>query len=324
MDTIVQRALLESRQEKQCGSDSASEDYNMSLHIFAIFLIMTCGTTAAVFPTIVRAYPWLAISKHVLFISRHFGTGVLIALAFVHLLPTAFENLWDDCLSHFWTDGYDAMPGFIAMLAALAIMLVEMGFTCKGFRQAQTAGALEERVEGIQLGGTAPLNEHEVSPPEECKARGVTSLACANGDQCSADLICPCDTPEQGAPTARSAQISNDNIFSDKVTESSLESLPAEKKERRMILQCLLLEAGILFHSVFIGLSISLSTGTTFIALMIAISFHQIFEGLALGARIAAVPSFRVSNPKPWVMSVAVSNVLQTARLPIALMSIIL
>jgi zinc transporter 1/2/3 len=66
-----------------------------------------------------------------------------------------------------------------------------------------------------------------------------------------------------------------------------------------MILQCLLLEAGILFHSTFIGLSISISTGMTFIALMIAIAFHQIFEGLALGARVAAIPSFRIASFKP-------------------------
>ena len=87
-----------------------------------------------------------------------------------------------------------------------------------------------------------------------------------------------------------------------------LHQLSTQQIEKRMILQCLLLEAGILFHSVFIGLSISVSTGTTFIALMVAIAFHQIFEGLALGARIAAIESFRVANPKPWLMSLAVSD----------------
>ena len=72
-----------------------------------------------------------------------------------------------------------------------------------------------------------------------------------------------------------------------------------------MLLQCLLLEAGILFHSVFIGMALSVSVGPPFVVLLIAISFHQTFEGLALGSRIAAITSFPPSSPKPWLMALA-------------------
>ena len=74
-------------------------------------------------------------------------------------------------------------------------------------------------------------------------------------------------------------------------------------QDQRLILQCLLLEAGILFHSVFIGMALSVSTGPAFVVLLIAISFHQTFEGLALGSRIAAIPSFSTTSLKPWFMS---------------------
>jgi zinc transporter 1/2/3 len=76
-----------------------------------------------------------------------------------------------------------------------------------------------------------------------------------------------------------------------------------DANEKRLILQCLLLEAGILFHSVFIGLALSVSTGPAFIVLLIAIAFHQTFEGLALGSRIAGVSSFSTTSLKPWIMS---------------------
>ena len=76
-----------------------------------------------------------------------------------------------------------------------------------------------------------------------------------------------------------------------------------DPNEQRLILQCLLLEAGILFHSVFIGLALSVSTGPAFIVLLIAIAFHQTFEGLALGSRIAGVGSFSTTSFKPWLMS---------------------
>lgn len=73
--------------------------------------------------------------------------------------------------------------------------------------------------------------------------------------------------------------------------------------EQRAVLQCLMLEAGILFHSVFIGMALSVSTGAAFVVLLVAISFHQTFEGLALGSRIAGISSFPPSSPKPWLMS---------------------
>jgi zinc transporter ZupT len=74
-----------------------------------------------------------------------------------------------------------------------------------------------------------------------------------------------------------------------------------------MLLQVLLLEAGILFHSIFIGMAVSVATGTSFIVLLIAICFHQTFEGFALGSRIASlIPHlFSPSSPKPWLMALA-------------------
>lgn len=73
-------------------------------------------------------------------------------------------------------------------------------------------------------------------------------------------------------------------------------------EEQRLIIQCLMLEAGILFHSIFIGLAVSVSTGSAFVVLLIAISFHQTFEGLALGSRIASIGSFSTQSLRPWIM----------------------
>ncbi len=86
------------------------------------------------------------------------------------------------------------------------------------------------------------------------------------------------------------------------------EALPLPSSNpKKLLLQCLLLEAGILFHSIFIGMALSVSTGTPFIVLLVAISFHQTFEGLALGSRISAlIPSlFGPHSIKPWLMALA-------------------
>jgi solute carrier family 39 (zinc transporter), member 1/2/3 len=80
--------------------------------------------------------------------------------------------------------------------------------------------------------------------------------------------------------------------------------LSLQEEQKRLLIQCLLLEAGILFHSVFIGMAVSVATGPPFVIFLIAIAFHQSFEGLALGSRIAAI-NFPRSSPRPWLMVLA-------------------
>jgi zinc transporter 1/2/3 len=79
---------------------------------------------------------------------------------------------------------------------------------------------------------------------------------------------------------------------------------PDHVTNQKALLQCLLLEAGILFHSIFIGMALSVSTGPPFAVLLLAISFHQTFEGLALGSRISALV-FPPGSIKPWLMALA-------------------
>ncbi|KAB2575290.1 Zinc transporter 9 [Lasiodiplodia theobromae] len=51
------------------------------------------------------------------------------------------------------------------------------------------------------------------------------------------------------------------------------------------------METGIIFHSLLIGLTLVVSGDSFFLTLFVVIIFHQAFEGIALGARIAELPS---------------------------------
>jgi zinc transporter ZupT len=70
-----------------------------------------------------------------------------------------------------------------------------------------------------------------------------------------------------------------------KLTDPEAASQEAEvtpdQKRQKLLLQCVLLEVGILFHSVFIGMALAVATGSDFIVLLLAIIFHQTFEGVS-------------------------------------------
>ncbi|RLL93675.1 hypothetical protein CFD26_103178 [Aspergillus turcosus] len=55
-------------------------------------------------------------------------------------------------------------------------------------------------------------------------------------------------------------------------------------------LSVLVMEAGVIFHSILIGLTLVVAGDSFYKTLLVVIVFHQFFEGLALGARIALLP----------------------------------
>ncbi|KAK2836923.1 hypothetical protein FQN49_006587, partial [Arthroderma sp. PD_2] len=122
--------MQKTKRASTCGSGGVNAaEYNLPLHVIALFIIMFVSSFACGFPMLVVKFPRLHIPQSFFFAVRHFGTGVLIATAFVHLLPTAFTSLGDPCLSGFWTSDYPAMPGAIALAAVFLVTVIEMVFS---------------------------------------------------------------------------------------------------------------------------------------------------------------------------------------------------
>jgi zinc transporter 1/2/3 len=65
-----------------------------------------------------------------------------------------------------------------------------------------------------------------------------------------------------------------------------------------------ILEFGVIFHSIFIGLTLAVS-GEEFNTLYVVLVFHQTFEGLGLGSRLAVTPWPSSKNWTPYVLALA-------------------
>lgn len=73
----------------------------------------------------------------------------------------------------------------------------------------------------------------------------------------------------------------------------------AERGFKQQIAAFLILEFGVIFHSVIIGLTLG-TAGPEFAVLYPVIVFHQSFEGLGIGARLSAIPFPRRLRWMPW------------------------
>lgn len=279
------------------------DTYNLSLHVAALFIILGTSTIACAFPILATRFPRMRIPPSFLFFVSHFGTGVLIATAFVHLLPTAFTSLGDPCLSNFWTKDYPAMPGAIALGGIFFVTIIKMVFSpdqsiCRGGNQvsaSRPASSLSTTVEA-----PTPLCD-ELVCPENC----VEPSPRSTGTEGRPHLR------HMGPLIGRSASISrtihrmrdgiedivrvssaphihtdyekrNGTIPSDVERPDGSFDLTPEQKQKKETMQVCLLEMGILFHSIFIGMSLSVSVGTEFVILLIAIVFHRVCSSLSM------------------------------------------
>ncbi|KAF7544236.1 hypothetical protein G7Z17_g10111 [Cylindrodendrum hubeiense] len=69
------------------------------------------------------------------------------------------------------------------------------------------------------------------------------------------------------------------------------------------VVSILVMEAGILFHSLLIGLTLVVSGDAYFLTLFVVILFHQMFEGIALGSRIATIGTTADAETAPIARS---------------------
>ena len=261
-----------------------------------------------------------------------------MATAFVHLLPMAFDSLTDPCLPNFFNKGYRPLPGFIAMVSAIIVVGVESYLTARGAGHSHSH-AHDLWAESDDGEGTSQIPLQERSGLSQSRGGGHHPGNLSLGDDEAAQgLVAGVSPLPESTPTRHGdgQKLEQDEDFNDGDSDLDFETAElhrassadrrdnqyaslhggAHPKEpqtpntqtpedyKRQMLQCLLLEAGILFHSVFIGMAISVATGPAFVVFLIAISFHQSFEGLALGSRIAAI-QFPRKSLRPWLMVLA-------------------
>ncbi|EFQ30178.1 ZIP Zinc transporter [Colletotrichum graminicola] len=307
--SVVKRSARSVRRSTCPTGGLGDEDtYNTPLHVGALFIILAVSFLACAFPLAAAATPGVRVPRAFFFAVRHFGTGVLLATAFVHLLPTAFTLLGNQCLSSFWVEDYPAMPGAIALAGIFLVTIIEMVFhpgrhmTCVPGGNRTTDDDDDDAVFSPQ--SAVSLN-NDNSPLEMTQSRGggaVGSLGrtharIGRGDDQQAQTRSQTGSrlPKRVDEADRAARLE---------AAGPVVLSPAQQHQKD-ILQCMMLEVGILFHSVFIGMTLSVSVGSEFVVLLIAIAFHQTFEGLALGSRIAAIDWPKGSRLQPWAMALA-------------------
>ncbi|TVU02024.1 hypothetical protein EJB05_52488, partial [Eragrostis curvula] len=227
-----------------------------TLKIAAFFSILVCGALGCCLPVLGRRVPALRAEGDVFFLIKAFAAGVILATGFIHILPDAFEKLAADCLGAPWTEF--PFAGFGAMVGAIGTLVVDTlatGYFTRAQLSSKNAAESSAAVADVekQIGrsaadgaGERDGHVHVHTHATHGHAHGSTALVAAVGG----------------------GEDEKENTM-----------------RHRVISQ--VLELGIVVHSVIIGISLGASEDpSTIKPLVVALSFHQMFEGMGLGGCI--------------------------------------
>ncbi|WVQ80145.1 hypothetical protein IAT38_002250 [Cryptococcus sp. DSM 104549] len=243
--------------EDSCAAGAAG-DYDTGLHIASVFVMLFASGLGVFLPVLLGGRGarsmWFGGA---FFALKYFGTGIIISLAFCHLLQDSFETFSNECIGELL---YEPTAPAIAMASMTIIWLIDFF-------------------------GSRWITKHTPASDTGC------------------DPIPTSRTP--GTTTPPSPDIKSP--FVDLCCDSGCKPVEVfDGSAQRAHWDVQLLEGGIVFHSVMIGVSLGAQTDgfeVTFAALV----FHQLFEGLGLGARIGMLlwRAGIASSIKKWSMCMA-------------------
>ncbi|KAF7159348.1 hypothetical protein CNMCM5623_004662 [Aspergillus felis] len=238
-------------------------DGRMGLRISSIFVILVGSMFGAVFPVFARNFGTTKLLRRAFFVAKYFGSGVIIATAFIHLLSPAHDALTNPCLTGPITE-YSWVEGIVLMTIVVLffVELMVMRYARFGHGHLGDLGHDDHAHQSLDATPTT------VDPKSHMP----------------------------GEDHLGHSREHHDTELGEKI--SSTEDYAAQ------LTSVFILEFGIIFHSIFIGLTLAVS-GDEFITLYIVLVFHQTFEGLGLGSRLATTPWPRSKRLTPYVLGFA-------------------
>ncbi|RMZ01363.1 hypothetical protein D0862_06395 [Hortaea werneckii] len=257
-------------------------EYNgqIGVRISSIFVILVGSFLGTWFPVFAARHKDIGVPGWAFFIAKYFGSGVILATAFIHLLAPANEALKNPCLSgpitsYPWVEG-------ICLMVVFTMFFVEL-MTMRYAKFGHDHGHSHEHGDG-----------HQALAKKEGDFDGFKDLP---------------EQPElemQRQPSCSGPHVPGDDHLGHSRShidrEDHHKAFDPESYAAQLT-AIFILEFGVIFHSVFIGLTLAVA-GEEFETLYVVLVFHQTFEGLALGTRLASVEWPKSRRWTPYLLGV--------------------
>ncbi|GAA6023142.1 hypothetical protein JCM8202_000998 [Rhodotorula sphaerocarpa] len=280
-----------------CGPTSVGR---VGLRTGAIFVILATSVFGTMFPILSKRVPFMRrhVPSSVFDFTKFFGSGVILTTGkcFIHLLEPATEELGGirsegGCLNDAWGE-YPYAFAFCLISLFLAFVTQMVAFRLGTAHLAK-------------LGNAAPPHVHVMGHPGHVQAqdRAASNLRGDAGTETA-------QSRESAASSLEKGEKGGEVGFGARGEEEAVDQFTDASEQNPVIAQLMgvaTLEFGVCLHSVIIGLTLAVTGDSEFDVLFVVIIFHQMFEGLGLGTRLAFLRLGPQYAWLPWVGAVLYS-----------------
>lgn len=230
---------------------------DLGLHVGAIFIILAVSVAGTLVPLVSKLIPQSSVNAIVMESIRAFSFGVVLATGLIHMINEGIEKLSDEALGSI-VEEYGSLGLAVVLMTLMLLHFIE----CENVVFFGAQGSVLHG-HGHSHGDRTYQAEHDHRVRNsDSSMREATGTP---GADFRAMQPSPSPTPEQVAKEASS--------------DSSI----------RHTIATVIFEAGVIFHSVIVGLDLGVTTGTEFKTLLTALCFHQFFEG-SLSVALPSAP----------------------------------
>lgn len=230
--------------------------YSVPLHVGAIFVVLFASLIGTGFPLLGKRVPALDIPEYVYVLGKCLGTGVMVAVGFVHLLGDAAQNFRVWCVPKAFAQAYEGWAFLFAVVAVVLMHMIDIvigGLITDLYKEQEETGSLSDSLQ---------TNEKDVAAVSTEEENPISPLVLETSAR---------------EPTAHEAHVLHHS-----------HGLPEGRKSHaQFVVAAVCMEFGTTLHSLFVGLDVGVMNDNKIKPILIALVFHQMFEGLAMGARLA-------------------------------------
>lgn len=264
-----------------CGEDGQGGDsngtYSFALQGAGMAIIAACSSLGAGFSfwvahvkqteTTQNAKAKFKCIASLLVALKGLGTGVTISTALIHLIAEAFESFEENC----WVEktGYDAWPMVFAMIGIIILGGVDFHARRVQVEEQANRASIKYGSNDETRRSASRLNPEALMDVDHGHGHG-------NHHHGHHDHQSNTGSPSVETSTNRM-----------QMNTQSIEEPPADDDIEEKRRTAALMEGSVVTHSIIIGLDLGLQNADGWRGLVVALAFHQFFEGIALAQVIA-------------------------------------
>ncbi|GAO13487.1 uncharacterized protein UV8b_05754 [Ustilaginoidea virens] len=269
-------------EDEQPSCDGQPVDLGMrGLRVASIFIILVASLVGALTPVLLARQSKMHVPKFTFFVCKYIGTGVIIATAWMHLLDPAIDQLGNRCVKDRWLGDYP-WALCIALMTIMVMFFVELMVARfdhddeASHSHAVGSDSNSDLNEALALKRSSKETDKKRVEAEPCR-HDIESQG--GGARRGPDpTTIPGRPDDVSYPPGGEDHLAHGKDHKEGDSHTSLTS---------QLTAIFILEFGVVFHSVFIGLTLGTTGSDELKILLVVLVFHQMFEGLGLGSRIA-------------------------------------